>query len=395
VAEFESHSDNTVLSPAVTAGSAKTTEPGSGSHAIAAHPHKGANNVPDYYAAALDDAERLLKYAAECGIDVDDDTRSSILQARSTVGAGWDEKTAAGLLAALTKLASRLKPVTAESLRSFSTKPTVRRYWIVSICLGVLIVPFSVASFVSSAISQSITADVVTANDLVRQLNADIGSSASQVPANTPPPGSGIGGGANSLAPGVSPAEVITKLQTLASAIRAIYDRADQLNTIIFPRIIDSHPSRPGAQSYYEIQVPLAQAQLNTTTPEWIRKYQDARSFAQEVVGEVSVLYGSITYCILPVLYALLGTCAYLLRSFGQEMSNRTFVPSHSDSPRFLIAAIGGAVVGLFNNFTIGQTPSISPLAIAFLVGYAVDVFFSFLEGLTVAFARSKTSKPA
>jgi hypothetical protein len=87
-------------------------------------------------------------------------------------------------------------------------------------------------------------------------------------------------------------------LQTLASAIRAIYDRADQLNTIIFPRIIDSHPSRPGAQSYYEIQVPLAQAQLNTTTPEWIRKYQDARSFAQEVVGEVSVLYGSITVSI-------------------------------------------------------------------------------------------------
>jgi hypothetical protein len=52
--------------------------------------------------------------------------------------------------------------------------------------------------------------------------------------------------------------------------------------------------------------------------------------------------------------------------------------------------------VGLFNNnFTISQTPSISPLAIAFLVGYAVDVFFSFLEGLTAAFTKSKTSKPS
>jgi len=71
-------------------------------------------------------------------------------------------------------------------------------------------------------------------------------------------------------------------------------------------------------------------------------------------------------------------------------MSSRTFVPSHSDSARFLIAAIGGAVVGLFNNFTINQGASIPPLAIAFLVGYAVDVFFSFLEGLIQAFTRSK-----
>jgi hypothetical protein len=104
----------------------------------------------------------------------------------------------------------------------------------------------------------------------------------------------------------------------------------------------------------------------------------------------VSIFYGAMATCILPVLYALLGTCAYLLRSFSEEMRNRTFVPSHSDSARFLIAAIGGGVVGLFGNFTINQGASISPLAVAFLVGYAVDVFFSFLEGLIQAFTKSK-----
>ena len=125
---------------------------------------------------------------------------------------------------------------------------------------------------------------------------------------------------------------------------------------------------------------------------ERIQVYQDVRSFAQSVGDDVSVFYGAITACILPVLYALLGTCAYLLRSFEQDMSNRTFTPSHADSPRFLIAGIGGAVVGLFNNFTITQGASIPPLAIAFLVGYAVDVFFSFLEGLIQAFTKSKSS---
>ena len=92
------------------------------------------------------------------------------------------------------------------------------------------------------------------------------------------------------------------------------------------------------------------------------------------------------------MLYALLGTCAYLLRSFEQEMTTKTYVPSSANSARFLIASIGGGVVGLFNSFTVTQGASIPPLAIAFLVGYAVDVFFSFLEGLLQAFTRTKIS---
>lgn len=121
--------------------------------------------------------------------------------------------------------------------------------------------------------------------------------------------------------------------------------------------------------------------------------YQDVRSFAQDILDRVSVYYGAITTCLLPVLYALLGTCAYLLRSFEEEVRTLTFTPSsRANWARFLIAGIGGAVVGLFSNFTITQGASISPLAIAFLVGYAVDVFFSFLEGLLQAFTKRKGS---
>ena len=60
-------------------------------------------------------------------------------------------------------------------------------------------------------------------------------------------------------------------------------------------------------------------------------------------------------------------------------------------SARFLIAGIGGGVVGLFNTFNVTQGASIPPLAIAFLVGYAVDVFFSFLESLLQAFTKTKS----
>ena len=80
-------------------------------------------------------------------------------------------------------------------------------------------------------------------------------------------------------------------------------------------------------------------------------------------------------------------------------MNARTFIPSRSDSPRFLIAGIGGAVVGFFTRFTAGPDTSISPLAIAFLVGYAVEVFFSFLDGLVQKFGKQSSdggqAKPA
>lgn len=57
-----------------------------------------ANNIivpiysdpPPYFTEALNDAERLLKYAAEVGVDVDDKTRSSVLKGRLALNSGWN-----------------------------------------------------------------------------------------------------------------------------------------------------------------------------------------------------------------------------------------------------------------------------------------------------------------
>jgi hypothetical protein len=80
-----------------------------------------------------------------------------------------------------------------------------------------------------------------------------------------------------------------------------------------------------------------------------------------------------------------LGAAAFLLRQDESEISTRTFTRSHRHIPRYLIAGIGGLVIGQFN---FSQGVALSPLALAFLVGYAVDVFFSFLEGLLQSFKR-------
>jgi hypothetical protein len=102
-----------------------------------------------------------------------------------------------------------------------------------------------------------------------------------------------------------------------------------------------------------------------------------------------------LTNAILPSLYAILGVCAFLLKRYAEQVRAHTFRMSWSaDSARFIIAAIGGGVVGLFGNFTAAPGSSLSLLAVAFLIGYATDIFFTFLDGLEQAFMKGKSKEP-
>ncbi|HXC95118.1 MAG TPA: hypothetical protein VNU92_05425 [Edaphobacter sp.] len=393
---------------------------------------------PAYFATTVEKSERLLQYAAEVGIDVDPATREAILRARTACTEGWNEETAANLLAAQTKLAARLKPVTAESLRAYhdDTRPTIRTYFIAAIVLALIIVPASLCTFITSALSTSITNDIARANALALTLRADLGPNVAfagppamapraqtrwwPLPCGTPktevvsePPvassttNNSVNGSSNlsntssvgATAAGVARnetnskdthADVIADLQEYASLVRLINYRARKLDWFVF--CVETVPSEdilPWDQrrNYFELTAgipdPMSDRDRITET------FQHVRYFAQTILSDIAVFYGALSACILPVLYALLGTCAYLLRTFEDQMSSRTFTPSAANTARFVIAAIGGAVVGLFNNFTITQAATIPPLAIAFLVGYAVDVFFAFLEGLLKAFTKT------
>lgn len=360
-------------------------------------PLVGAENSPmdtPAFASILDDAQRLLKYAAETGADISTDVRNGVLKAGSTPPELWDAALVASLLDALTKLTAQLHPVTAESLRACSDeRQTVNGYWKIAAVLALFIVPFSVASFVGSALSDAIRKDITTANELAVKLTAQLQlGTASQSQTDTT--------GAPVPRPDMSVADVVTELQQFAATIRSIDGRARQLKsvlTVFAPDDPFAGVRRDPGQVHDVFELPSdVLPRLQAAATARIQVYQKVRYFAQAGVEDVSLFYGAITTCVLPLLYALLGTCAYLLRSFEDQMRTRTYIPSSANSARFLIAGIGGAVVGLFNNFTISQGASIPPLAIAFLVGYAVDVFFSFLEAMVQTFTRAKaTSGPA
>jgi len=358
--------------------------------------------LPDF-PRAVDDALRLLVYAAETGRNVDETTRNSILVAKAATSAGWDDTISASLLAALTKLAADLNPVTVETLEASSdklAKPTVTalRWW--AFILAIPITLFSVLGFVSSSISSAIRADIITANDLLVRLRSELGTPDAPSAGTPDKP---------QLPQGLNQGDVTTQLQQYASTVRAIDARARQLNWFVFKaerdpfgeyrwnrKLSDEGQKTNKANQQIlkaKFQLPVGLPNMPQALDNLTTTFQDVRSFAQDVLDLVSVSYGAITTCLLPILYALLGTCAYLLRCFEEQLRTLTFTPSSRATwARFLIAGICGAVVGLFGNFSITEGASISPLAIAFLVGYAVDIFFSFLEGFLQSFTKAKNS---
>jgi hypothetical protein len=142
---------------------------------------------------------------------------------------------------------------------------------------------------------------------------------------------------------------------------------------------------RPPTAKPFELDATLHDLAKETTDA--ISAYQETRHYAQTVQSDASIFYGAILNCVLPMLYAVLGALAFLIRRFEARQRSRTFTEHDGHTARFAVAAIGGFVVGLFNvdvahgtTAPPAQIASISPLAIAFLVGYAVDVFYALLE---------------
>lgn len=318
----------------------------------------------DQLELTLKHAEYLLNYAIETGIEVEQNIAEPVINARRLGYEVWDGPDASALVTAITKLAAKLHPVTAETLRACreDAPRAIRSYKRIVYCLAGFIIPLSMISFIYTAISNSITADLKTANELAVTLHTQLDTSNSANNNQPAPPGS------------------LSALQQFAATMRAIYSRTRQLNGFVPYMGWD-----PYKGSYDKMQLPAdlknVTATLQNEVNDKTKVYQDVRLYATTVQDATSVVWGAVSSSILPVLYALLGACAFVLRSFTKQTETRTFAPSYATPARFIIAAIGGGVVGLFSNFTIGQGASLSPLAAAFLIGYATDIFFTFLEG--------------
>ncbi|TCA64082.1 hypothetical protein E0H62_33745 [Rhizobium leguminosarum bv. viciae] len=330
------------------------------------------------------DANHLLAYATEAGIELETEITMPIVKAIKTGSSHWDTDNGGELLTAITKLAAKLHPVSAETLRACreDARNAIRGYKRVVYVLALIIIPLSIVGFITASLAGLIKSNIDTANNLVLKLHTDL----SALPQDKLE----------------APTRRLAELQQLGIAIRVVYSRTKQLNHFLFDQATDqlqmSHeagnvPVRVMASAAGEnsnatpsqrLELPPGLGdtlgEVQKALSDLTRQYQKVRLYASNVLDGTSVLWGAVSTCLLPVLYALLGACAAVLRAFTQQTEKRTFTASYATPARFIVAAIGGGVIGLFNT-SLGEGLTASPLALAFLVGYAADVFFSFLEG--------------
>jgi len=338
---------------------------------------------------ALDDAEMLLRYAAETGIAVEDQAVGVIVKARVSANQSqWGGEAPEKLIAALTVLSNATKPVTAASLRASSLRAgaSLSGYRRMAILLAFFIVPVSIASFICAGLSSAITRDVSEGNALALSLVGYVSAPGIDKPAGQP-----AGKAAAELSPEARP-----KLQQLTILTRAIDNRAEWLNRFAFWLASDPQmdEARSDKKRKANFELPVGSKEDPIDLPKEVRTkvefYQDVRFYASRTQETAQLIYGAVAASILPALYALLGACASLLRTFADQTRARTFVASEANRARFLIAAIAGLVIGLFSNFTLQQGGSLSPFGIAFLVGYASDAFFSFLDTTLTTVSKPK-----
>jgi hypothetical protein len=313
-------------------------------------------------------AELLLAYAADNGIKVGDTTTSTIYNFQLMNQTDRTAKAVGDLFNAYTSLSETLKPITADSIKETSLERNrgVQKYRGIVCILSLFVIPFSILAFMSSAMSTKIGDAIDQGNSLIVQLRTNLGPNFAAADNKT------------------IDYDTIIKIQQLYTTTRALYVTANQIGYTLFGLM----PQSPAEPTRIQPGLPNVPNTLEKMIPE----FQDLRQYGQTGRDLVAVIYGAISTCILPVLYALIGVCAKLLGQFEQQIRTRTYVQSEANSAHFVVAAIAGGVVGLFNSFTLGQSASVSPLAIAFLVGFSVDIFFSFLETLLQSFVKRAES---
>lgn len=100
---------------------------------------------------------------------------------------------------------------------------------------------------------------------------------------------------------------------------------------------------------------------------------------------------------LLPLLYGLIGSLAYILRTLSSEIHNVTFTRGSEIryALRWPLGMLGGVTVGLFfDPADFSGFAAITPLGLAFLAGYGVELLFTGLDRMVSAFTGEGADRP-
>jgi hypothetical protein len=133
------------------------------------------------------------------------------------------------------------------------------------------------------------------------------------------------------------------------------------------------------------------------------RQHDDAR---QEAIQSITLVLSAYASYVLPILFALVGTIASLLRDIGNKITDNLLAPRDETLAlmRVPLGFMAGVAVGLFfsPSSVASQVSSgagvltLTASGMAFIAGYAADGFFRMLDTLTIRVfnLNSESKKP-
>jgi hypothetical protein len=352
---------------------------------------------------AIHDAEALLAYAAQTGaLKKDEDVATPIVEIKRLLAQNAvTEESEVSFWRSLSALSAAVRPVTADSLRATNG---VFRGTIVSLLLGRRTPPAAeravrryrrwamgtllclVAIQIYYLVGSTVIADIERIPTEVDEVHTALLKAQRQSPSAASTSGTSdevIG-------------DLLAKEDTYEARLETSYGVLAQWNqvwlAVISPWSVwhgDQHgpaSMTAGASTLINAAVGSLGSNGASTHAASVKEILKGR-----IITETTARFAlsSIQSYLLPFLYGFLGTCLYILRSLSSEIKSRSFSSEVGYRLRMPLGALAGVAVAWF--ITPETTPalvkSLSPLALAFLAGYSVEVLFSGMDRFISAFS--------
>jgi hypothetical protein len=401
---------------------------------------------------SLEDASVLLWYATREGKQVSKETIRDIMEAQSTLIPGTRNPQLEGRFwVALRELAAAVKPASVDSIlatysypfgdqgksgksRLVDAKETKKRYSVASIAVLVCLLVVQIYWFIGT----TFRADLETHRAELDQIAGNLremtqGKDASTVIERGKQQPSDLSSGTAPIAIAVEPqpepqdgrafanltrrgSRVIMMVQSESKMLDFWDFTTDLVNVVADPEVprgeVDwsstvASPSSDAKRSS-NASSPSSRS-FDTWTRNWTTLPDEEKVIGIEnalvddqLKVEVALLNSKSTLAILsqyvlPLLYGLLGSLAYILRTLSTEIQHVTFTRGSEIrySLRWPLGMLGGVTVGLFfEPADFSGLAVITPFGLAFLAGYGVELLFTGLDRIVRAFTSDDTARP-
>jgi hypothetical protein len=351
---------------------------------------EAAGATADFRAAVLD-AGQLLEHAASNGLLPEDGAGvaaafiGDVVNAQEAVRRGrLTPEIAVAFWIGYGHLAHLVRPVTAASLAA-CRKISLFGMKLRAAMLVATIIVFSIFLFMSNATLNETSELIDQQNATAMKLWSDIqmlrAGGATAVGNEAP--------GSASRAGAIVTEQVFEEMVEFSRKSMWLLQSASRLNFWFTPwwmtsSIDDVRFDGTNTKGADHLNVPpelATVADIEKEAVNQIKAHQSIRDYALGLYKIDTLIYSSLSTYFLPTIYALLGAFLYGFRVYSRLIRREVFLPCAADSARYFIAAMAGLVVGLFGSL-LPKSLSLPPLAVAFLVGYAVEAFFARLDDL-------------